>query len=286
MQKKILRNNYALPPIMMGTAICDLKGKTKVLQKKVADTIRFVANDNRVGFDTARDYANESLLGDIFHSLISNNIVSRDNIFITTKVGNGQQYSKNMFQELELSLRALRVDYIDLWLLHWPLPEYYIENWKQLCEIYKSGKVKAIGIANCRERHILELEKAGVDILPHVIQIEYHPFRTVPTMIEMCKQRNIQIEAYSANCLMLPFVRNNSTLKSLADKYNKTITQIIMRWHVQQDVIPIFRSMNPLHITENLNVFDFELEEEDMQKIFNLNIDYKFHPESLNCPGY
>lgn len=286
MQKRTLRNNYALPPIMMGTSICDLKGKTKVLQKKVADSIRFVANDSRVGFDTARDYANESLLGDIFHSLISNNIISRDNIFITTKVGNGQQCSKNMFQELELSLKALKMDYIDLWLLHWPLPEYYIENWKQLCEIYKTGKVKAIGIANCRERHILELEKAGVDILPHVIQIEYHPFRTVPTMIEMCKQRNIQIEAYSANCLMLPFVRNNSTLKSLADKYNKTITQIIMRWHVQQDVIPIFSSMNPLHITENLNVFDFELEEEDMQKIFNLNIDYKFHPESLNCPGY
>lgn len=278
-------NNVFFPPIMMGTSICDLQGNKKVLIDKTVKSISYALDCGNVGIDTARDYQNEEILGKIFHSLIKSGKISRENIFITTKVGNGQQRERNMYKELDKSLKALRLDYIDLWLLHWPLPEYYIANWQQLCDIYNSGKVRAIGIANCRERHILEMEKAGV-MLPHVIQIEYHPFRTVPKMVEMCKQRGIQLEAYSANCLMLPFVRNNETLKLLANKYNKTITQIIMRWHVQQGVIPIFRSMNMKHIAENLSIFDFELEQLDMQKVFALNRDYKFHPESLNCPGY
>lgn len=278
-------NSVVFPDIMMGTSICDLKGNRKVLMDKLSESISFALQIGHVGFDTARDYQNEKFLGDIFHSFIKSGKVSREDLFITTKVGNGQQRGGNMYKELEKSLKNLRLDYIDLWLLHWPLPGHYIDNWRQLCDIYNAGRVRAIGIANCRERHVKELEEAKV-MLPHVIQIEYHPFRSVPQMVEMCKQRGIQLEAYSANCLMLPFVRENETLRILAKKYNKTITQIIMRWHIQQRIIPIFRSMNTMHIEENLSVFDFELEQEDMSKIFALNRDYKFHPESLNCPGY
>ena len=141
-------------------------------------------------------------------------------------------------------------------------------------------------MANVRERHLLELEQADVEFMPHIVQVEYHPFRTISKFREMCKERNIQVEAYTANCAMLPFVRENPVLQQLAQKYGRSITQIIMKWHVQQGVIPIFSSNNPAHIKENIDIFDFSLSEEDMQSIFALNIDYKYHPESVNCPGY
>src|SRR5574344_139283 len=248
-----LRNGVEMPVIMMGTSICDLSGDIKELQKQLENAIICASRYKAVGFDTARDYSNEELLGRIFGRMLHNHICKREDLFITTKVGNGQQRNKNMQAEIEQSLKAFNLDYIDLWLLHWPLPEYYLDNWKQVEDIYKSGKVRAIGMANLRERHIKALKEIATE-MPHVVQIEYHPFRTV--------------------------------LNVFALKYKKTITQIMMRWHVQQGCSPIFRSFNPVHIKENIDIFDFEITDEDMKAIFALNKDYKFHPESLNCPGY
>ena len=285
MQHVSLSNGILMPKIMMGTSICDLKGDQKVLMKQLEDAVIYGESLKTIGFDTARDYRNESLLGDIFGRMISNKICRREDIFITTKVGNSQQRLKDMWHEIDTSLKALQLDYIDLWLLHWPLPEYWLENWQQIVDIYKSGKVKAIGIANCRERHIIALKKAGLD-MPHVMQVEYHPFRTINAFREMCKDCGIQLEAYSANCLMLPFVKENPVLNRIAKKHRKSVTQIVMRWHVQQGVVPIFRSFNKSHIKDNVDIYDFSLEEDEMQQIFSLDIDYKFHPESLNCPGY
>ncbi len=274
-----------MPKIMMGTSICDLRGDKKALMKQLEDAIIYGESLKTVGFDTGRDYQNEPLLGDIFGRMMSNGVCKREDIFVTTKVGNSQQRTRDMKNEIDISLRNMRLDYIDLWMLHWPLPEYWLDNWQQVLDIYKSGKVRAIGIANCRERHIKMLKDAGFD-MPHVMQVEYHPFRTVPAFKQMCMENSIQLEAYSANCLMLPFVRENETLNALATKYKRTITQIIMRWHVQQGVVPIFRSFNPSHIKDNVDIYDFELTEDDMAAIYALNKDYKFHPESLNCPGY
>lgn len=294
MQKIILNNGLEIPSIMLGTSICDRQcfskfGKCvsdKTLFKQMTDGLVYAVKNGITGIDTGRDYNNEPLLGKIFNDLFRNKIVKRENLFITTKVGNGQQLFGNMEKEIDISLNNMHLDYIDLWMLHWPLPNYYIENWKQLCKIYKSGKVKAIGMANVRERHLLELEQAGVEFMPQIVQVEYHPFRTISNFREMCKKLNIQIEAYTANCAMLPFVKDNNVLKKCAKKYGKSITQIIMRWHVQQGVIPIFSSNNHAHIKENIDVFDFSLTDEDMKLIFGLNMDYKYHPESVNCPGY
>lgn len=274
-----------MPQIMMGTSICDLKGDSKALSKLLEEAIIYSESFKTIGFDTARDYHNETLLGNIFNRMISSGFCRREDIFITTKVGNSQQRHKNMQQEIDKSLSSFNLDYIDLWLLHWPLPEYWLDNWEQITKIYKSGKVRAIGIANCRERHIDALIKSGLE-LPHVIQVEYHPFRTIPELRKKLDVNHIQLEAYSANCLMLPFVKNNSVLNKIAITHNKTVTQIIMRWHVQQRVIPIFRSFNQNHIKDNINIYDFSLSENEMEEIFSLNIDYKFHPESINCPGY
>jgi len=273
-----------MPKIMMGTSICDLRGDVTELHHRLEDAMIYAEGKKTVGFDTGRDYDNEPLLGEIFAKMM-NDGVRREELFITTKVGNGQQRLRNMEDQIDISLKALQLDHLDLWLLHWPLPNFWLDNWAQVVDIYKKGKARAIGVANCRERHIEALKKSGL-MMPHVFQIEYHPFRTITTFREMCKNENIQIEAYSANCLMLPFVRDNETLNRIACSHHKTVTQIIMRWHVQQGSIPIFRSFNLDHIKDNLSVFDFELTEAEMEDIFSLDVDYKFHPESLNCPGY
>lgn len=294
MQKRILNNGIEIPVIMLGTSICDRQcfsrlGKhisDKILYRQMTDGLVYAIKNGITGIDTGRDYNNEPLLGKIFKELFRSKIVKREDLFITTKVGNGQQRLANMEKEIDISLKNMNLDYIDLWMLHWPLPDYYIANWKQICNIYKSGKVKAIGMANVRERHLLELENSGVELMPQVVQVEYHPFRTISSFRKMCKDRNIQIEAYSANCAMLPFVRENPVLIQLAQKYGRSVTQIIMKWHIQQGVIPVFSSNNPIHIKENIDLFDFNLSEEDIQRIFDLNIDYKYHPESINCPGY
>ena len=280
-----LRNGVEMPRIMMGTSICDLRGDKKKLQKQLEDSIVFGESLKTVGFDTGRDYNNEALLGEIFTRMLKNGVCNREDIFITTKVGNSQQRLKNMEKEIDQSLQNMNLDYIDLWMLHWPLPEYWMDNWAQVLDVYKKDKVRAVGIANTRERHISDLKNVGLE-MPHVMQVEYHPFRTIPSFKQACTDNHIQLEAYSANCLMLPFVKANPALNSIAKNHNRTITQIIMRWHVQQNCVPIFRSFNPLHIKDNVEVFDFELTEEEMVQIYSLDQDYKYHPESLNCPGY
>lgn len=280
-----LSNGVKMPKIMMGTSICDLRGPVKELQKQLENAIIYGESLKTLGFDTGRDYANEPLLGEIFSKMLSKGICKREDLFVTTKVGNSQQRLRDMEKEIDISLKNLKLDYIDLWMLHWPLPEYWLDNWEQLINIYKKGKVRAIGIANTRMRHISELKKADLN-MPHVMQVEYHPFRTIPQFRQLLIDNKIQLEAYSANCLMLPFVKENKVLNEIAKKHQKTITQIIMRWHIQHNSIPIFRSFNSSHIKDNISVFDFELTEDEMQNIFNLNQDYKFHPESLNCPGY
>lgn len=280
-----LYNGVKMPQIMMGTSTDDFSGKKDALFNHVKNAIACGLSLKTIGFDTARDYQNEPLLGKLFEDFFKSGICTREDVFITTKVGNKQQRYSNMQKEIDMSLTALRLDYIDLWLLHWPLPDFWLNNWEQMTDIYKTGKVKAIGIANCRERHIREIKNAGLP-MPHVMQVEYHPFRTINSFRDLCAENHIQIEAYSANCLMLPFVRDNYILNKIANNHKKTVTQIIMRWHVQQGVVPIFRSFNPKHIEENVDIFDFSLTESEMSEIFSLNENYKFHPESLNCPGY
>jgi diketogulonate reductase-like aldo/keto reductase len=281
-----LTNGVQIPTFIMGTSLCDLKGEKKRLENMLVNSIDAGLANGIRGFDTARDYDNENLLGATFKKFGKKYGIKREDIFITTKVGNGQQRLKNMSEQIDISLKNIKTDYIDLWMLHWPYPDYYIDNWKQLEDIYISGKVRSIGICNCRERHLEALLNCGISIKPMVAQFEYHPFRTVPSLMEFCKMNNIQIEAYSSLCCMLPFVRENNVLRTLSAKYGKSIAQIILRWHIQQGVIPIFRSFKPERIKLNIDIFNFELEDEDMSLIYSLDKDYKFHPESMNCPGF
>lgn len=274
-----------MPALQLGTSFWEIGGRTNENISKLNTAIEYAMSLDALGIDSGRDYKNEDVIGDCLNNLLSTNACSRENIFITTKVGNGQQLLRNMKREIDISLQNLRLDYIDLWMLHWPYPDYWLDNWAQMIDILHMGKVRAIGIANMRERHIAKLKEQGL-MMPHVTQIEFHPLRTVPAFQQICRENGVVIEAYSSNCNMIPLVKENKTLNDIAVKHQKTISQIIMRWDYQKSVIPIFRSFTPEHIKQNISIFDFCLTEEEVLLIDALNIDYKFHPESINCPGY
>jgi diketogulonate reductase-like aldo/keto reductase len=236
------------------------------------------------GFDTSFTYGkSQKYMGILFKKFQKKGIIKREDIFITTKI---KALYNNIEDQINLALKTLQVDYIDLILIHWPYPDRYIEVYKKFEKAYDSGKVKRIGISNIRERHLEALFNSGIKVKPHAIQIEYHPFRTVPSLINYCNEHGIIVQSYCTVLRMIPLVSQNNTLKILSQKYNKSIVQILLRWNIQQNIIPIFRSYVEEHCKEDAEVFDFQIEEEDMNKLFDLNIDYKLVPESYQCPGF
>lgn len=236
-------------------------------------------------FDSAQAYGNEGIVGAAIKAAIAAYGLSRDEIFITTKVDNSRQLGRDMRRELDNSLRQLQMDYVDLWLQHWPCPGYFIDNFRQMADLLASGRVKSIGIANPRIRHLQELYDT-TGLLPHVIQIELHPFRQVPELLSFCKMHGIQVAAYSPLCFMVDRLKRNPLLVELGSKYGKSVGQIVLRWHLQRGVLPVFRSEKATRFAENANIFDFVLGADDMNRIATLDEDYKFIPESLHCPGY
>jgi diketogulonate reductase-like aldo/keto reductase len=286
MKNKVgLYNGLKMPSLIQGLPL--IMSLKKIGFDFFEQIITISLRNGIAGFDTSHDYGkSEKYLGRAIKKCVNKGLIGREDIFITTKIGNGQQHDGNMETHIDMALHALGVTYIDLMLLHWPVPNRYIHNWKKLENIYESGKVKAIGLANCTERHLAELFNSGIKYKPHVVQFEYHPFRTVVDLVKMCKDNNIAIQAYTSLCQMIPLVTENKLLKNLTIKYHKSIAQILLRWSIQQNIVPIFRSYNEKRIKENIHSFDFNIDEDDMQRIFNLNIDYKYHPESMNCPGF
>lgn len=238
--------------------------------------------------DTARDYGNEDVVGAVIKDVLKELNISRKEIFITTKIGNSQQAEGNIAKELEISLKNLQTEYIDLWLMHWPYSTYYINTWEKMVNIYKkTNKVRAIGVANYQVRHFQKLLKEAPDVTPMVNQMEYHPLRTVPELVAYMNEHNIKLQAYAPLCRLVPPLKDAEILKALAQKYQKSIGQIILRWHIQQEnVMPIFKSYKPTRFTENIDIFNFQLTDEEMTQISALNIDYKYHIESASCPSY
>lgn len=237
-------------------------------------------------FDTARDYGNEPIVGRVMKECLAEQGLKREDIFITTKIGNSQQQLGNIEEQIDISLRNLQTDYVDLWLMHWPYPDYYVDTYRKMEKVYKSGKVRAIGMANYRIRHFEHLFKEGVEIEPHCVQFELHPMRTAEDIVFYCREKNIAIQAYSPLCRMIEPIRNSELLKGIADAHQKSIAQVILRWHYQNHTVPVFKSLKPHRLKENFDIFDFELTEEEMKQVSSLDQDYKYHLESASCPGY
>ena len=225
----------------------------------------------KVGYrhiDTAEGYGNEEEVA----KAIEASGIPRGDIFITTKVGNGAQREGKVLEMFESSLKRLNTDYVDMYLIHWPVKEAFCDTWKVFEEIYKSGRARAIGLSNFHDYHIAELQKIWT-VVPATNQIELHPRLTQAPLIEYCRNLGISMTAYSPLGSCKIDVTTNDTVVKLAEKYKTTPAQIVIRWFIDKGIITIPRTKTPSRIAENYDVFDFKLEEGDIGSIDALNKD-------------
>lgn len=217
--------------------------------------------------DTAAVYGNEESVG----KAIKDSGLSREDVFVTSKVWNTERGYDKTIAAYEASLEKLGMDYLDLYLIHWPAiekqnddwEELNKESWRALMDLYKAGKVKSIGVSNFQKKHMEALKDA--EILPMVNQIEFHPGWLQEDTRELCKELGILVEAYSPNGNGK--LLNDDTLLKIAEKYGKSVAQICIRWTLQHGTLPLPKSVTPEYIKENTEVFNFEISDEDMQII-------------------
>lgn len=253
---KVLSNGVKMPSIGFGTY---KSGNDE-------ETAKIVKYALKIGYrqiDTASFYGNEVGIG----NGIKESGINREDIFLVTKLWNDDHGYDKTIEAFNKSLERLQVDYIDLYLVHWP-NKLNSETWKAFEYLYKTGKVKSIGVCNFKIGHLEELKKTA-QIMPMVNQIEIHPQSSKNDMLSYCEENNIQLVAWSP--IMRGKLFSNELMIGLAEKYKKTIAQIILRWHMQRGVIPIPKSSNEERIKENLNIFDFELSNDDIKTIDLLN---------------
>ena len=217
--------------------------------------------------DTASAYKNEENVG----RGIARCGVSRGELFVTTKVWNTAQRIGDIQGAFDRSLERRKLDYVDLYLIHWPVPGCYLSTWKELEKIQQSGRALSIGVSNFEIRHLEELAKIS-NVVPAVNQIECHPLCYPKELIDYCQSRGIQIQAYA------PLARgaylDNDVMCVLGTKYGRTPAQIGLRWAVQKGISVIPKSSHPDRIQSNSQIFDFTIEQEDMDILDTLNQDF------------
>ena len=236
----------------------------------------------RMGYrliDTSRAYGVEKWIG----KAIRRAAIPREEIFITSRVSNQEQYSDTVEKAVLSSLKLLQTDYIDLYMLHWPVPGCFTKSWKVLEKFHAQGVIKHLGVANFHQHHLEKLQESA-SVLPSVNQIEIHPLFSQKELIAYCHERGIIVEAYTPLGRFDKRIKQNETLNLLAEKYNKSISQIILRWHIQNSVIPVPRSSRYKGLQENIDIFDFMLTDNEMQAIDNINqnLRLRFDPDTAD----
>lgn len=243
--------------------------------------VNAVSESLNVGFRLI-DYSSAYGNGELLSKALKKSCVSRTELFITGRVSNQAQFNNSVKQEVYSYIKNMNLDYLDLLQFHWPVPEHFIHTWTVMEQLKDEGVVRYLGVANCNEHHIEDILKI-CKYPPEIAQFEIHPLFTQKKLIDYYKSKHILVEAYTPvarydeRLVRLPLLHN------LEEKYHKTFAQIILRWHIQNGCIPLIRSMNPRHIKENFDVFDFKLEDVDMKAIDGLNINSRLRYDPDNC---
>lgn len=244
---------------------------------EVINAVKYALDAGYRHIDTAALYYNEKGVGDA----INESPVDRSEVFVTSKVWNSDQGYDKTLKAFDKSMAKLGFEYLDLYLVHWPVKGKYKDTWKALEDLYKQKRVRAIGISNFMKHHIEDL-KQSVEIMPMVNQMEFHPFLVQQDLIDYCRKNNIVYEAWSP--LMQGGMLSNKLIKQFAEKYGKTPAQIILRWDLQKGVVTIPKSVKKERIISNSQIFDFELSQEDVDEIDNLDRNQRIgaDPDNFN----
>jgi diketogulonate reductase-like aldo/keto reductase len=247
--------------------------------QELVNAVKFAIMHGYRSIDTAAIYGNEQGVGQGIREGLKEEGISREELFVTSKVWNSDLGYESTIAAYETSLTKLGLDYLDLYLIHWPVEGKYKEAWRALETLYKEGRVKAIGVSNFQVHHLEELMKEA-EIKPMVNQVEYHPRLTQKEVLAFCNENGIQLEAWSP--LMQGQLLVHPVLEEIAMKYKKSIAQVILRWDLQNGVVTIPKSTKEHRIVENSTIFNFELSNEDMERIDELNQNHRVGPDPDN----
>lgn len=287
-----LNNGDSVPSICFGPGMITRGMKVpRNIFEKVSNKIKYIKLEGvfqdainsaiKTGFrfiDYSAAYGRE----DMIRKAIEQSGIERKEFTLTTRITNKAQFKGAIKEEFYRSLEKFGVDYIDLLMFHWPVTDKYIDTWEQMIELKQEGLCRILGVSNCNQHHIESIEKA-TNILPAINQVEIHPLFTQKELIDFSHKKGIILEAYTPLARLDERMTRLPKLKALTSKYNRTLTQLILRWHIQNGVIPVFRSLNPKRQVENYNIFDFEISNEDMKIIDSVNINSRLRYDPDNC---
>ena len=269
-----LNNGQTIPQFGFGT-----------FQIEPKDTMVAVTTALDAGYrhiDTAEMYGNEAEVGEA----IAKSGLDRGDVFVTSKLSNDAHEPDAAREAFDATLKALGFDYVDLFLIHWPLPTRYdgdfVSTWKALEEFYRDGRARSIGVSNFQPHHLRRLHE-NTEIPPAVNQIEVHPFLTQDEVRGFCAEHGIAVEAWSPIGQGLEL--DDPTIVSIAQRAGKTPAQVILRWHIQRGDIIFPKSVTPSRVKENFDIFDFELADGDVAEISALNKDQRTGPDPDKFAG-
>ena len=263
-------NNIQIPELTLSTGARIPQLGFGTFKVPAEDTYRVVSEALQVGYrhiDTAQMYRNEAQVGEALEAAMNGGI-QREDLFITTKLNNDYHEPKEVLRSFDQSLRDLRVDAVDLFLIHWPLPGRYDgrfdETWKAMIEIFESGRSKAIGVSNFEQAHLDKIISA-TDFVPHVNQIQVHPYLRNDELREYCAKLGIIVEAWSP--LARGEVLQDPVIVDIAKRLQRTEAQVVLRWALERGDVIFPKSMHMERMKQNMDLFDFSLAEEDMKAI-------------------
>ncbi|WP_408893674.1 aldo/keto reductase [Paenibacillus taichungensis] len=245
--------------------------------EEVVDAVKTAIQAGYRSIDTAKAYNNETGVA----QGIRESGIAREDLFITTKVWNGDQGYESTLAAFEASMERLELEYLDLYLIHWPVKGKYKDTWRALEKLHKEGRIRAIGVSNFQIHHLEDL-MTDATIKPAVNQVELHPLLIQTELREYCSKHQIQIEAWSP--LGQGHLLEHPLLLEIAAKYSKSPAQVILRWDLQNGIVTIPKSVTPQRIRDNVDLYDFTLTTEEIERINQLNENKRFgsDPDNFN----